>query len=170
MLGEGVSRLSAAWSPVPWIDQHQFLCHDSPGSHQATIHMVGQQQNLPLVTFNITGSEAVPVSPPYRCAHLTGTVTDGQKGKLWELDTIYCTISPNNAANWLSTAFITTVPVQLADKERATLRAIAKSFKMDGNVANREAAQIAAPSFLNASITWERKRNANRLMLSPKKK
>ena len=124
--------MSAAWSPVPWIDQHQFLCHDSPGSHQATIHMVGQQQNLPLVTFNITGSEAVPVSPPYRCAHLTGTVTDGQKGKLWELDTIYCTISPNNAANWLSTAFITTVPVQLADKERATLRAIAKASKWTG--------------------------------------
>jgi hypothetical protein len=80
-----------------------------------------------------------------RCAQFQGTV-DFQDGKgKREMNTLYCAYAPNQFGQWSSTACMTTVPMQLAAKERATLGAILESFQVDMAVVQRQANAIAKP-------------------------
>jgi hypothetical protein len=80
-----------------------------------------------------------------RCAQLQGTV-DFQDGKgKREMNTLYCAYAPNRFGQWSSTACMTSVPVQLAAQERATLGAILESFQVDMAVVQRQANAIAKP-------------------------
>ena len=63
-----------------------------------------------------------------------------------ELNAVYCASPPGRAGTWMSMAYMTTAPVQVAAEERATLGAILQSFNVDNTVIQAEAARIAAPA------------------------
>ena len=108
-------------------------------------NLSNRQQNLPPVSFKISSAEPVPATRSQRCTHLTGTATPDQAGGQGVLEVYYCT-TPPISGSWLSSAFITNVPSKVADEERATVRAIVQSFRVDMNVVNRQAAAIAQPA------------------------
>lgn len=109
-------------------------------------NLSNRQQNLSPVSFNISNAEPLPAARSQRCAHLTGTATPDQAGGQGVLEVYYCITPPSSAGSWLSSAFITTVPSRVADEERATVRAIVQSFRVDMNAVNRQAAEIAQPT------------------------
>ena len=108
-------------------------------------HWNDVKQNIhPAFNFEVKSEEQIQSRQP--CAHLTGITTlDGVQVQ-WEFDAVYCEDPPSPGGIWLSSAFITLVPVEQADRERATVRAIEQSFTKDMSVINGQANAIAAPA------------------------
>lgn len=110
------------------------------------IQQVRRKAGLQPAEYNITG--ATPVAGPgqQHCTHLTGSV-DFRDGKgVRELNALYCVNPPGPAGNWMSFAYMTSVPQQLAASERATLGAMMESFQVNQAVVQRQAGQMAAPA------------------------
>ena len=80
-----------------------------------------------------------------KCARFEGTVDFKDGTGQREMNTLYCVYAPDKVGTWLSNAYMTSVPLTLASKERATLGAIMQSFQVDMAVVNREASRIAKP-------------------------
>ncbi len=100
---------------------------------------------MPAADFNITSASAMPQSGSARCTHMVGTVDFKDQKGVREMNTIFCEEPPNNAGGWLSEVYVTTIPMALAQKERATLGAILQSFSVDERVVEAQAHRIAAP-------------------------
>ncbi len=110
------------------------------------IQGVRRKAGLSPAIYNFTSVTRVPGNSQERCTHMTGTV-DFQDGKgQRELNAVYCTLPPGPAGNWMSSAYMTSVPTQYAAKERATLGAIMQSFNVDMNVIQAQAGRLAAPA------------------------
>ncbi|SPF41341.1 exported hypothetical protein [Candidatus Sulfopaludibacter sp. SbA4] len=111
------------------------------------IQNVRRKAGLPQATYNFTSVTPVPGSSQERCVHMAGTVDTGDGKGPRELNAVYCTTPPTPAAGiWLSSAYATSAPVQVAARERATLAAILASFNVNMSVVNAQAAKIAAPA------------------------
>ena len=100
----------------------------------------------PPADFKFTGSEPMAPMGQNRCAHLTGTVDFKDQKGVREMNTVFCEEPPNNYGGWLSSSYVTAVPMALAAKERATMGAIMASFQVNQGVVQSEAARIAAPA------------------------
>lgn len=108
-------------------------------------HMGDMSQNIhPSFNFEVKTGERIQSQE--LCGHMTGTATLEGKPTTWEFDTVYCEHSPSAGGSWLSTAFVTMVPVENADRERATVSAIEQSFAKDDRVINGQANAMAAPA------------------------
>jgi hypothetical protein len=80
------------------------------------------------------------------CAHLAGTVDFKDQKGTREMNGVYCVDPPGRMGTYMTLVYITTVPMSLAAKDRATLGAILESFNVNMGVVNAESAQIAAPA------------------------
>jgi hypothetical protein len=110
------------------------------------IQQVRRKAGLQPAEYNITAATPVPGNGQQRCTHLTGSVDFRDNKGPREMNTLYCVNPPGPAGNWMSFAYMTTVPQQLAASERATLGAIMQSFQVNQAVVQRQAGQIAAPA------------------------
>jgi len=109
------------------------------------IQKVRQKAGLQPADYEFSSVTSAGQSAQERCAHLEGTV-DFQDGKgKREMSTLYCTYAPNRFGNWASNAYMTTIPMLYAARERATMGAILSSFQVNMAVVNRQANQIAQP-------------------------
>jgi hypothetical protein len=105
-----------------------------------------RRANLSKATYNFTSVQPTPGSGQERCAHLTGTVdfNDGKGPRI--LNAVYCMNPPGRFGNWMSAAYMTTVPRNVEPQERATLGAILASFNVNMRVVDEQAGRIAAPA------------------------
>jgi hypothetical protein len=110
------------------------------------IQAVRQKAGLPAATYNFASATPVPGSAREHCVHLSGTGDMGDGKGPRELDGVYCTTPPNRTGGWLSLAYITMAPMQVAAKERATLGAILQSFSENQSVVAAQSRQISAPA------------------------
>jgi len=114
------------------------------------IQTVRHKAGLPPATYNFASVTPVPGSGQEHgqehCVHLTGTGDMGDGKGPRELNGVYCTTPPNRTGGWLSLAYMTMAPVQVAAKERATLGAILQSFSVNQSVVAAQTRQIAAPA------------------------
>jgi hypothetical protein len=110
------------------------------------IQNVRRKAGLPQASYNFSSVTPVPGSAQERCVRMTGTVDLGDGKGLRELSGIYCASPPGRFGGWLSEAYTTTAPVQVAAGERATLGAILQSFNVNMNVVNAQSARISAPA------------------------
>jgi hypothetical protein len=105
-----------------------------------------KKANLPQATYNFTSVTPVAGTTQQRCIHMTGTgdMNDGKGPR--ELNAVYCAYPPGRSGTWVSEAFTTMAPVQVAASERATLGAIMQSFNVNQAVVAQQANRIAAPA------------------------
>jgi hypothetical protein len=101
---------------------------------------------MPAADFSFSSFTPSQSNGQTRCAHLAGTVDFKDQKGTREMNGVYCTRPPGRAGGWSSMAYVTTVPMQLAPRERATLNAILQSFNVNQQIVAAEAAQIAAPA------------------------
>jgi hypothetical protein len=80
------------------------------------------------------------------CAHLAGTVDFKDQKGTRDMNGVYCVRPPGRMGSYMTLAYVTTVPMPLAAKERATLGAILESFSVNQAVVHAQATQIAAPA------------------------
>lgn len=109
--------------------------------------MSRQKSGLPIPSIQIASETPVP-SPggSARCARLTGQI-DAQDGKgEREMNAVFCVGPLAPGGSYGSDIYYTAVPIQFADKERATMGAILASFNVNQAVVNAEAAAIAKPA------------------------
>jgi hypothetical protein len=109
---------------------------------QGVRHKAGLSQ----ASYNFSTVSPVSGSSQQRCVRMAGTVNFGDGKGPRELNAVYCASPPGRAGTWMSMAYMTTAPVQVAAEERATLGAILQSFNVDNTVIQAEAARIAAPA------------------------
>ena len=88
-------------------------------------------------------------SPPFHrckatdvsdCAHLAGTVDFKDQKGTREMNGVYCVDPPGRMGTYMTLVYITTVPMSLAAKDRATLGAILENFNVNMGVVNAESA------------------------------
>jgi hypothetical protein len=109
--------------------------------------MYRQKRGLPVPSIQIASETPVP-SPgaAAHCARLTGQI-DAQDGKGGnEMNAIFCMGPLAPGGDYGSAVYYTAVPLQFADKERATMGAILASFNVNQAVVNAQAAAIAKPA------------------------
>ena len=68
------------------------------------------------------------------CAHLAGTVDFKDQKGTREMNGVYCVDPPGPMGTYMTLVYITTVPMSLAAKDRATLGAILESFNVNMGV------------------------------------
>lgn len=109
------------------------------------IQKVRQKAGLQPANYQFTNVTSAGQSAQERCTHLEGTVDflDGKGNR--EMSTLYCTYAPNRFGTWASDAYMTTIPMQYAAHERATVGAILASYQVNQAVVGRQAHQIAQP-------------------------
>jgi hypothetical protein len=110
------------------------------------IQNVRRKAGLPQASYNFASVTPVAGSAQERCVRMTGTanMNDGKGQK--EFNGIYCASPPGRFGGWLSEAYTTMAPVQVAAGERATLGAILQSFNVNMSVVNAQSARISAPA------------------------
>jgi hypothetical protein len=110
------------------------------------IQNVRRKAGLPQASYNFNSVTPVAGSGQERCVRMTGTadMNDGKGQK--EFNGIYCASPPGRFGGWLSEAYTTMAPVQVAAGERATLGAILQSFNVNMSVVNAQSARISAPA------------------------
>jgi hypothetical protein len=119
------------------------------------IQGVRRKAGLQPADYNIANATPVPGPGQEHCTHITGSV-DFHEGKgPRELNAVYCVNPPGPAGNWMSYAYMTSVPQQFAASERATLGAVMQSFQVNTAVVNGQAAKIAAPSIALSKAAGE---------------
>jgi len=101
---------------------------------------------MPPAEFTFSATEPMPSNGQARCAHMTGTVDFKDQNGSREMNLVFCEKPPGPTGQFMSLASVTTIPQQLANRERATLEEVLKSFIVDQGVVSSEAARIAAPS------------------------
>jgi hypothetical protein len=89
--------------------------------------------------------ERMPTPRGEQCVHITGNIVDDGKQGTNETSLIFCTRNYVQG-NYMVLLFQTLIPVDLADRERATAGAIMASFQMNQGVVNQQASAIAAPT------------------------
>ena len=110
------------------------------------IQGVRRKAGLQPAAYQFTSATPLQTNSQMHCTHLTGTV-DFHEGKgERELNALYCANPPGPAGNWMSFAYMTTVPVRLAAAERVTLGAVMQSFQVDQRKVAGQAAGMAAPA------------------------
>jgi len=109
------------------------------------IQTVRHKAGLPAATYNFASVTPVPGSAQERCVHLTGTGDMGDGKGPRELNGLYCATPPNRTGGWLSEAYMTMAPMQVAAKERATLGAVMQSFSVNQSVVAAQSRQISGP-------------------------
>jgi hypothetical protein len=110
------------------------------------LQMARKNQGEPPVTIKISSETPMPVSGALHCAHLHGQI-DAQDGKgIREMNTVFCSSPPGPHGSYMNLAYHTAVPVQFADKERATMEAILASFNVNQAIVQSQANAIAAPA------------------------
>lgn len=118
---------------------------DPGATYTNLIQMERRRAGMGPAAFQMTGSTPLPARAPRRGAHLTGQV-DFQDGKgLRELSVIYYDSPPSANGGWFCNATVTTVPLAVADRERATLAAILQSYRVNQTAVNQEGAVLAKP-------------------------
>ncbi len=110
------------------------------------IQNVRHKAGLPQASYNFSSVTPVPGAAQERCVHMTGTANMGDGKGSKELNGIYCASPPGRAGGWLSMAYTTMAPVQVAAAERATLGAILQSFNVNMSVVNAQSARISGPA------------------------
>jgi len=110
------------------------------------IQGVRRKANLPAAEYNIANATPVPTNSQQHCTHITGSVDFRDNKGPRELNALYCANPPGPAGNWMSFAYMTSVPQRLAPAERATLGAIMQSFQIDAQIVAAQTHQIAAPA------------------------
>ncbi len=101
---------------------------------------------MPTADFTFSAFTPMQASGPDHCAHLAGTVDFKDQKGTRELNGVYCVQPPGRMGSYMTLAYVTTVPMSLAAKQRATLGAILQSFNVNLAVVNAQATQIAAPA------------------------
>jgi hypothetical protein len=107
---------------------------------------IRRRAQLPQASYHFSSVTAVPQSSQERCVRLAGTAELGDGKGARELNGVFCTAPPNRAGAWMSLAYTTMAPVQVAAGDRPTLGAILQSFNIDMNVVRGQSARIAAPA------------------------
>jgi hypothetical protein len=108
--------------------------------------MIRRMAGLPPASYQFSSETPAQSPPPWRCAHLAGQA-DFQDGKgTRELNMVFCSSPPTPHGNYMSAAYATSVPVALAEKERATMGAILASFSENQAVVQAQAGANAAPA------------------------
>jgi hypothetical protein len=116
-----------------------------PKTFEYQIQKIRKQAGLQPAIYIFTSVTPMGQEQGERCAQMQGTV-DFQDGKgKREMNTLYCAYAPNRMGGWSSSACMTTVPMQFAARERATLGAILESFQVNMQVVNAQAHAIAKP-------------------------
>jgi hypothetical protein len=116
---------------------------------RAFVYLMGrlrQKARLPQASYNFSSETALPTSSQTRCARLAGTadMNDGTGGR--EIVAVFCALPPGPGGNWMSMAYTTMAPMQIAGRDRATLAAIMQSFKVNEAVIDGQTRQIAGPA------------------------
>jgi hypothetical protein len=90
-------------------------------------------------------AERMPTRQGEQCVHITGNIVDASKQSTNETSLVLCF---KNYAQGLYTVLVfqTLIPVELADRERATAGAIMASYQMNQAVVAQQANAIAAPT------------------------
>jgi hypothetical protein len=110
------------------------------------LQMARKNQGESPVTIKVSSETPMQVSGALRCAHLHGQI-DAEDGKgMREMSTVFCSSPPGPRGSYMNLAYHTAVPLQVADKERATMEAILASFNVNQAVVQSEANAIAAPA------------------------
>jgi hypothetical protein len=100
----------------------------------------------PVATVKIEHAGPLPGGANGRCARIEG-ISDPHDGKgPREFTNVFCSGSLDSSGSYMNLAYWTATPVKTAARDRATLSAILRSFEVDMNVVNRQAAAIAAPA------------------------
>jgi len=108
-----------------------------------------QKAGLPPVQFNFTSSAPMNAAPGVDCAHMSGTSDFGDGKGQREVDILFCENPPGPVSgSYTALAYSYSVPIALADKERATLGAILQSFSVNQQVLRAEIGQISGPAIL----------------------
>lgn len=116
-----------------------------PKTFEFQVQKMRRQAGLQPAMYTFSSVTQLGQGSQQRCAQLQGMV-DFQDGKgKREMNTLYCAYAPNQFGMWSSTACMTTVPMQLAAKERTTMGAILESFQVDMALVQRQANAIAKP-------------------------
>ncbi len=101
---------------------------------------------MPAADFTFSTFAPMQANGPDHCAHLAGTVDFKDQKGAREMNGVYCVRPPGRMGSYMTLAYVTTVPMPLAAKERTTLGAILQSFNVNQAVVNAQATQIAAPA------------------------
>jgi len=108
--------------------------------------MIRRKAGLPPAMYQLSSETPASSATPWRCAHLTGQA-DFQDGKgTRELNMVFCSSPPTPHGNYMCTVYATSVPVALAEKERATIGAILATFSENQAIVQAQAGAIAAPA------------------------
>jgi hypothetical protein len=105
---------------------------------------VRRKAGLPQASYSFSNVTPFPAAQG-RCVHMVGTADLGDR-KTRELNAVYCATPPNRFGSWMSQAYTTMAPVQVAAEERATLGAILQSFNVDMRVVQGQSFAIAKPA------------------------
>jgi hypothetical protein len=110
------------------------------------IYQQHQRRNgLPATQFDITHVEPAPSTSGYRTAHVIGRAQITPQAGPSEFEVLHYEMPPINGL-YYSVFFVSYIPQQLADKQRATVHAILQSYSVNMQVVNAQAARNAAPA------------------------
>ncbi len=105
-----------------------------------------QKRGRAPATFEIASSEPVRALAPQRCTHILGRV-DEQDGKgMKEMNTVFCSGQLGPGGIYMNIGYYTVAPLQVADRQRATMAAILGSYNVNMAVVNGQASAIAKPA------------------------
>ena len=106
-----------------------------------------QRAGLAPIQFNFSSSAPVNAGPGVDCAHMSGT-SDFNDGKgQREVDILFCENPPAPVGgSYTALMYSYSVPVGIADRERATLGAILQSFQVNQQVLQQQIGQISGPA------------------------
>ena len=106
-----------------------------------------QQAGLPPIRYSFSSVTPSNAGPGVPCAHMMG-ISDPQDGKgQREVNILFCENPPGPASgSYTALDYSYSIPVALADKERATLGAVLESFSVNQQVLRAEIGQIAGPA------------------------
>ena len=90
-------------------------------------------------------AERMPTRQGEQCVHITGNIVNESKQSTNETSLVLCFKNYMQGLYTVS-VFQTLIPVELADRERATAGAIMASFQMNQGVVQQQANAIAAPT------------------------
>jgi hypothetical protein len=105
-----------------------------------------RQQRLPVTQFDITHAEPAASSSGYRTVHMVGRARFSPEAAPSEFEALHYEMPPLSGGAYYSVFFVSFVPQQLAEQERATLHAILQSYSVNMQVVNAQAARNAAPA------------------------
>ncbi len=110
------------------------------------IQELRKKANLQPAKYNFTSVTPANSSARARCVRMVGTADMSDGKGLREINVVFCENAPGPGGSFLSAAYMTGAPMEVAAKDRATLVAIMQSFQVNQQVVQQQAAAIAAPA------------------------